>query len=167
MLHITEVLSHVLSPVKSTIKVTTWTLWLKQVTVTTKSVNQNDQCDTTSKIKTTIRTTRSICQTTNKSNLKLVCQSVNKRLGNDPTWSWFTCSAPLPRHPYVRHHPNYIRWRWLMARDRVDNYNSTPIIEAARKRALLTLDDPNPKLTKLEHAFRQKYLQERIWISFR
>ena len=49
-----------------------------------------------------------------------------------------------------------------MARDRVDNYNSTPIIDAARKRALLTLDDPNPKLTKLELAFRQKYLQERI-----
>lgn len=49
-----------------------------------------------------------------------------------------------------------------MARDRVDNYNSTPIIEAAKKKALLTLNHPNPKLTKLEHAFRQKYLQERI-----
>ena len=49
-----------------------------------------------------------------------------------------------------------------MVRERVDNYNSTPIIEAARKRALLTPNDSNPKLTKLEHAFRQKYLQERI-----
>jgi hypothetical protein len=34
------------------------------------------------------------------------------------------------------------------------------IIEKARKKALETLKDSNPPLTKLELAFRQKYLNE-------
>ena len=48
-----------------------------------------------------------------------------------------------------------------MTRTRVDYYDSGPIIAQARQRALDTLDQPRPKLTKLEQAFRAKYLAER------
>lgn len=40
--------------------------------------------------------------------------------------------------------------------------NYLEIIAAAKAKALETLDDPEPRLTKLELAFRNKFLDERL-----
>ena len=51
-----------------------------------------------------------------------------------------------------------------MSRTRPDGRGSNylEIIAAAKAKALQTLDDPEPKLTKLELAFRNKFLDEQI-----